>query len=68
MSQVGEQASPQLLDIATFARMVSMSTIWARRQIRQRQISAVRMGSRAIRIPAGEVQRLIANGLVPRRG
>jgi excisionase family DNA binding protein len=54
----------QLLDLQEFADALSMSREWARKLVQGRKIMFVRVG-RSVRIPAAELDRIVAHGLVP---
>lgn len=56
--------NPRTVSAAADELNVSVSTI--RAWIAQRRIAFIRLG-RAIRIPAGEIERLLEDGLVPAR-
>jgi excisionase family DNA binding protein len=57
----------QLLEFREFADALGLGTPTVRRWISQRRVAAVRVGSRAIRIPATEVERIVSEGLIPVR-
>ena len=56
----------KLMTIPEFADSLRVSRACVRRWLLLRKIESVRVG-RLVRIPADEVQRLIAAGKVPRR-
>jgi excisionase family DNA binding protein len=57
----------QLLRVGEFAAAVNIKESTARAWILSRRLSFVRVGRRAIRIPASEVERIVAEGTVPAR-
>ena len=57
----------ELLRIEEFAAALNIKPSTARAWMLRRRIAKVRVGSRAIRIPASEVQRIIAAGMTPAR-
>ena len=56
-----------LLRVEDFASRLYIKPSTARAWVLRRRIAKVRLGSRAIRIPASEVSRLITEGLIPAR-
>jgi len=57
----------ELLRVDDFAARLNIKPSTARAWLLRRRIAKVRLGSRAVRIPASEVSRLIAEGLIPAR-
>jgi excisionase family DNA binding protein len=55
----------QLMRVPEFAERLGVQPSTVRSWILHRRISYVRVGSRAIRIPETEAQRLLAIGFVP---
>ena len=56
-----------LLRVEDFAARLNIKPSTARAWLLRRRIAKVRLGSRAVRIPASEVSRLISEGLIPAR-
>jgi excisionase family DNA binding protein len=59
--------SAELLRVDDFAARLNIKPSTVRAWILRRRITKVRLGSRAVRIPASEVSRLISEGLIPAR-
>lgn len=57
----------ELLRIEEFASQLNIKPSTARAWLLRRRIMKVRIGRRAIRIPASEVDRIIREGIVPAR-
>lgn len=57
----------RLLNVKEAAEALGLKAATIRAWILRRKISYVRVGSRSIRIPAGEVEKLIERGFVPAR-
>jgi excisionase family DNA binding protein len=57
----------ELLRVSQFAKDSNLREPTVRAWMRQRKISFVRLGGRAIRIPRSELDRLIREGTVPVR-
>ncbi len=57
----------RLLKVNECAELVNLKPATIRRWLLLRKLCAVKLG-RSVRIPASEAQRLIAEGLRPRRG
>ncbi len=57
----------RLMTVAGFAAAAALGTPTVRRWIAQRRIASVRLGSRAVRVPMSELDRLASEGLVPAR-
>jgi excisionase family DNA binding protein len=57
----------ELLRIEQFAALLNIKESTARAWLLRRRIAKVRIGQRAIRIPATEVARLIDEGTIPAR-
>jgi excisionase family DNA binding protein len=63
-----EQTSPKkLLKVSEAAEMLAVKESTLRAWILSRRITLVRVGRRAIRIPASEIVRIIEQGTVPAR-
>lgn len=56
-----------LLRVKEFAEAGNFREATIRRWVLRRKITVIRLGGRAIRIPASELARLIAEGTVPAR-
>lgn len=56
---------PHLLTIERFARELDCSQRTVRRMIDRSELRAVRLGSKAIRIPRAELERLLASAATP---
>jgi excisionase family DNA binding protein len=56
-----------LLRVEEFAARLNIKPATARAWLLKRRIARVRIASRAIRIPASEVERIIAEGTIPAR-
>jgi len=54
-----------LLAVRAFADALGLGTPTVRRWIAERRIAHVRIGSRAIRVPTAELDRLVSEGMVP---
>jgi len=57
-----------LLRVAEAARLLGIQESTLRAWLLARRVSRVRLGPRCIRVPASEVQRLIAEGTIPAKG
>jgi excisionase family DNA binding protein len=57
----------RLLTVRRTAELLALKESTIRRWILFRRIAVVRVGTRAIRIPASEIERLIEAGSVPAR-
>jgi len=57
-----------LLRAPEFAERLGLRVSTVRAWILHRRISVVRVGRRAIRIPASEIQKIIEAGTIPARG
>ena len=57
----------QLLTAAQVAERLSMKESTIRAWLLARRLSHVRVGRRAVRVPASEVERILAEGSVPAR-
>lgn len=57
----------ELLRVAEFAARLNIKPSTARAWLLRRRIAKVRVSARAIRIPASEVERLVAEGTIPAR-
>jgi excisionase family DNA binding protein len=57
----------QLLTVSKAAERLAMKESTIRAWLLARRLSRVRVGRRAVRIPASEVERIIAEGTVPAR-
>jgi excisionase family DNA binding protein len=55
-----------LLSVQEFANALNITVACARRWILERKVATVKLG-RLIRIPSGEVERLVESGLRPAR-
>jgi hypothetical protein len=55
----------RLLKIDDFAAALGIKASCARRWVLERRISSVKVGRRLIRIPAGEITRIVREGLRP---
>lgn len=55
----------RLLTIRAFADAASIGVPTLRRWIAQRRIASVRLGTRAVRVPASELERIVEEGTVP---
>lgn len=55
----------RLLKVDDFAAALGIKTSCARRWILERRIASVKVGRRLVRIPAGEIDRIILAGLRP---
>ena len=62
-----EKVDERLLRIEQFAEMLNIKASTARAWVLSRRIAKVRVGRRAIRIPASEAARLIEEGTIPAR-
>jgi excisionase family DNA binding protein len=62
-----EKVDPRLLRIEQFAEQLNIKPSTARAWLLRRRVCKVRVGRRAIRIPASEIQRIISEGMVPAR-
>jgi excisionase family DNA binding protein len=60
-------AAPRLLTVQEFCARAGMSVEWGRKQVQLRTLDAVRIGKRSVRIPSSELDRIIAENLVPAR-
>lgn len=57
----------RLFTVHAFAEAASLGVPTVRRWIAQRRVASVRLGSRAIRVPEAELERIVNQGLVPAR-
>jgi excisionase family DNA binding protein len=57
--------SDKLLTGAQVAEMLSLKPVTIRQWIAKRKLASVKVGDRAVRIPASEVAKLIERGFVP---
>ena len=57
----------ELLRVEEFAAQLNIKPSTVRAWLLRRRISKVHVGSRAIRIPASEVARIVAAGMIPAR-
>ena len=57
----------QLLRVSEAAELLAVKESTIRAWLLARRLSRVRVGRRAVRIPAAEVQRLIVEGTIPAR-
>ena len=57
----------QLLTVAEFAEELRITQACVRRWLLERKITAVKIGSRLVRIPASETKRVIEAGIRPAR-
>lgn len=57
----------ELLRVEEFARGLNIKPATVRAWLLRRRISFVRVSSRAIRIPASEVDRILSEGMIPAR-
>jgi excisionase family DNA binding protein len=55
----------ELLRVDEFAARLNIKSSTARAWLLRRRVVKVRVGARAIRIPASEVERIVAEGTVP---
>jgi excisionase family DNA binding protein len=62
---VQKEGTSELLGISEAARRLALRESTLRSWILKKRIAKVRVGERAIRIPAGEVERIIRDGFVP---
>jgi excisionase family DNA binding protein len=60
------QRQTELLTIQDFASSLQVTTACVRRWITERKIATIKLG-RLVRIPATEIDRLVATGLRPAR-
>jgi excisionase family DNA binding protein len=60
-------AQPRLLRVEEAADLLAVKPSTVRAWLLRRRIGKVRIGQRAVRIPAGEVERIIAEGTIPAR-
>ena len=67
MVDKGRDSRTDLLDVEGFAKVLCVSPLWVRRRVADRSLASVRLG-RMIRIPRAEVHRIVAEGLVRKRG
>lgn len=56
-----QRQQPELLTIQDFASALQVTTACVRRWITERKITTVKLG-RLVRIPANEIERLVAKG------
>jgi excisionase family DNA binding protein len=61
------ETTMDLLTVPEAARRLALRESTVRAWLLRRRISKVRVGRRAVRIPAAEIERLIAEGTVPAR-
>ena len=59
--------SSELLTVPEAARRLALRESTVRAWLLRRRISKVRVGRRAVRVPAAEIERLIREGTVPAR-
>lgn len=57
----------KLLRVPEFAASLNVTQACVRRWLLERRIASVKVGDRLVRIPVEELDRLIAEGLRPRR-
>jgi excisionase family DNA binding protein len=57
-----------LLTVRQAAERLALKEATIRAWLLRRQISSVRVGGRAVRIPCSEINRIISEGLIPARG
>ena len=62
-----EHESEKLLTGAQVAEMLALAPVTVRQWVAKRKLASVRVGERAIRIPASEVVKLIERGFIPAR-
>ena len=62
-----EHESEKLLTGVQVAEMLALKPVTIRQWIAKRKLASVRVGERAIRIPASEVVKLIERGFIPAR-
>jgi excisionase family DNA binding protein len=60
-----EHESEKLLTGVQVAEMLALKPVTIRQWIAKRKLASVRVGERAIRIPASEVVKLIERGFIP---
>jgi excisionase family DNA binding protein len=60
-------ALPLLLRVEEAADLLAIKPSTVRAWLLRRRIGKVRVGRRAVRIPAGEVEQIIAEGIIPTR-
>jgi len=58
-------SSDKLLTGAQVAEMLGLKPVTIRQWIAKRKLASVKVGDRAVRIPASEVEKLIKRGFVP---
>jgi len=58
----------ELLRVPEFAAALNVEESTVRAWLLRRFVAKVKLGKRSIRIPASEVERLIAEGTIPARG
>ena len=56
-----------LLTVGEFAAALNITVACVRRWLLMRKISCVKVGSRLVRIPCSEIERLLQEGLRPAR-
>jgi excisionase family DNA binding protein len=61
------RAEPQLVSVNQAAEMLNLRPGTIRSWYRAGKLSRIRIGKKAIRIPASEVRRIISDGLAPAR-
>jgi excisionase family DNA binding protein len=61
------KSSEKLLKPEEFAERLGIKPSTVRAWLLARRITKIRVGRRAIRIPEGEVERIIVEGLIPAR-
>jgi len=57
--------SKNLLSTAQIAEWLNLKPVTIRKWIAERKLASVKVGDRAIRVPASEVEKLIERGFVP---
>ena len=67
MTKSNDRRELELLRVEEFAAILNVKPSTVRAWLLKRRIARVRIGSRAVRIPAGEIERIITNGTVPAR-
>ncbi len=64
---MNRQKLGDLLRVEEFAALLNIKPATVRAWLLRRAIASVRISKRAIRIPASEVDRLVAEGTIPAR-
>jgi excisionase family DNA binding protein len=57
----------EFLRVEEFAARLNIKPSTARAWLLRRRIAKIRVGSRAVRIPASEVDRILSEGMIPAR-